>query len=164
MQAFQREITHAARRLSRSPAFAITTLTTLALAIGANVAIFTLVNRVVLNPLPYPQSDRLLDLDHALPGLNAPSGVAMTLGLYYHYQESAATLEAIAIYDTTEVTLTGSGEPDRIRVGRATQTLAAVLQDRPPGAGGSPTKSRGPAAHKWPSCPMDSGSGATVAI
>jgi hypothetical protein len=54
MDAIRRELTHAARRLLRSPTFTAATLTTLALAIGANVAIFTLVNRVVLNPLPYP--------------------------------------------------------------------------------------------------------------
>jgi predicted permease len=104
---------------------------TLALAIGANVAIFTLVNRVVLSPLPYPESQRLIDLDHAAPGLNAPSGVAMTLGLYYYYRDSARTLDAIALYDTSETTLTGSGEPDRIRAVRATENLAAVLQVPP---------------------------------
>jgi putative ABC transport system permease protein len=127
----QREISHATRRLFRSPAFTLSALTTLGLAIGANVAIFTLVNRVVLNPLSYPQSERLIDLDHAAPGLNAPSGVAMTLGLYYHYGDSAHTLDAIALYNTGEATLTGNGEPDRIRVGRATQTLPAVLRVPP---------------------------------
>src|SRR6266850_925149 len=131
MDTIQREITHATRRLLRSPAFTLATLTTLALAIAANVAIFTLVNRVVLNPLPYPQSERLIDLDHAAPGLNVPSGVAMTLGLYYYYRDSARTLDAIALYDTLESTLTGSGEPDRIRVVRATQNLAGVLQVPP---------------------------------
>ncbi len=131
MDAIRRELTHASRRLVRSPAFTLATLTTLALAIGANVAIFTLVNRVVLNPLPYPESDRLIDLDHGAPGVNAPSGVAMTLGLYYYYQDSARTLDAVALYDTGEATLTGSGEPDRIRVVRATETLAAVLRVPP---------------------------------
>jgi putative ABC transport system permease protein len=116
MDTIQREMTHATRRLLRSPAFTLATLTTLALAIAANVAIFTLVNRVVLNPLPYPESERLIDLDHAAPGINAPSGVAMTLGLYYHYRDSARTLDAIALYNTVEATLTGGGEPARIRV------------------------------------------------
>src|SRR5262245_26391744 len=126
-----REITHAARRLLRSPAFTLAAVTTLALAIGANVAIFTLVNRVVLTPLPYPHSDRLIDLDHGAPGINARSGVAMTLGLYHYYRENARTIEAIAIYDAGEATLTGSGEPDRVRVARSTPSLAAVLQVTP---------------------------------
>ena len=54
-----REIRHATRRLIRSPAFTLAAVLTLALAIGANAAIFTVVYRVVLNPLPYPDSDRL---------------------------------------------------------------------------------------------------------
>src|SRR5918993_3939601 len=128
MDTIQREIVHAFRRLRRSPAFALTALATLALAIGANVAIFTLVNRVVLNPLPYPESERLIDLDHAAPGMNAPSGVRMTLGLYSYYRDNARTLDAIALYDVGEATVTGGGEPERIRVARATATLQDVLQ------------------------------------
>jgi putative ABC transport system permease protein len=131
MDAIRLELTHAARRLLRSPTFTAATLTTLALAIGANVAIFTLVNRVVLNPLPYPDSDRLIDLDHAAPGMNANSGVQSTLGLYYHYRDNARTLESVALYDTTEITLTGNGEPTRIRIGRATESLERVLRVPP---------------------------------
>jgi putative ABC transport system permease protein len=134
METLRRELTHAARRLFRSPTFTLATLTTLALAIGANVAIFTLVNRVVLNPLPYPESNRLIDLDHAAPGMNVNSGVQSTLGLYYHYRDNARTLESIALYDTNDVTLTGNGDPSRIRIGRATQSLERVLQV-PPAAG-----------------------------
>ena len=72
-------------------------LTTLALAVGVNLAILTLVNRVVLEPLPYPESDRLIDLDHAATAMNVPSGVAMTLGLYALYQDDARTLDGIAL-------------------------------------------------------------------
>jgi putative ABC transport system permease protein len=131
MDTILRETAHATRRLLGSPAFTMATVATLALAIGANVAVFTLVNRVVLNPLPFPDSDRLLDLDHAAPGVNASSGVAMTLGLYDHYREMARTLAAIALYTTGETTLTGRGEPERIRVTRTTQSLEAVLQVAP---------------------------------
>ena len=131
MDTLRRELTHAARRLFQSPTFTLATLATVALAIGANVAIFTLVNRVVLNPLPYPDSDRLIDLDHAAPGMNVNSGVQSTLGLYYHYRDNARTLESIALYDTNDVTLTGNGEPNRVRIGRATQSLERVLQVPP---------------------------------
>ena len=55
-----RELRHAARRLVRSPAFTLATVLTLALAIGANASIFAVVQRVVLNPLPYADSDRLI--------------------------------------------------------------------------------------------------------
>jgi len=67
MDTVGREIRHAARRLVRSPAFTLAAVVTMALAIGANAAIFTVVYRVVLNPLPYPASDRLIALDYGLP-------------------------------------------------------------------------------------------------
>src|SRR6267378_3188310 len=80
------DVTFAARRLVRSPTFTLASVLTLALAIGANVSVFAVVQRVVLNPLPYPDSDRLIVLDHAtgLEGV-ARSGPApwMAPGLYY---------------------------------------------------------------------------------
>ncbi len=59
-----KEIVFALRRLLRSPAFTVAAVLTLALAIGANAAIFAVVERVLLNPLPYPESDRLIDVTH----------------------------------------------------------------------------------------------------
>src|SRR5262249_5183265 len=90
-EAVAREIAFAARRLSRSPAFAIASVLTLALAIGANTAIFAAVDRVVINPLPYPDSDRLVQLDHGSQRLNVPNGFGLTPGLYYQYAERAHT-------------------------------------------------------------------------
>ena len=59
---------HAARRLVRSPAFTLATVLTLALAIGANASIFAVVHRVLFNPLPYGDSDRLIALDYGIAG------------------------------------------------------------------------------------------------
>src|SRR5438876_3904325 len=66
------EIRHAARRLRRNPAFTSATVLTLALAIGANASIFAVVHRVVLNPLPYGDSDRLVALEFGMPSRNVP--------------------------------------------------------------------------------------------
>ena len=104
---------------------------TLALAIGANASIFAVVHHVVLNPLPYPDSDRVIVLDHGALGLNMPSGVGMTEGLYFQYLDRARTLEHVALYNTSEATLTGEGEPERIRVTTATASLASVLRVSP---------------------------------
>src|SRR5262245_37279543 len=79
-----RELRFAARRLRRSPAFAVASTLSLALAIGANVALFAVVHRVLLNPLPYPDSDRLVRLDHAVPRRHIPPFEPMSLGIYYH--------------------------------------------------------------------------------
>ena len=122
------ELRHATRRLVRSPAFTLASVLTLALAIGANASIFAVVQRVVLNPLPYPESDRLIELDHGALGLNLPSGIGMTLGLYYHYSDRARTLDGVALYRIDDLTLAGDGEPERIRVSRATTTLAPVMR------------------------------------
>jgi hypothetical protein len=75
-----KETVFAARRLVRSPVFSLAAVLTLALAIGANASIFAVVQRVLLNPLPYPDSDRLIELDHGAQLLNMPSGLGMTRG------------------------------------------------------------------------------------
>jgi predicted permease len=118
----------AARRLARSPAFTLASVLTLALAIGANASIFAVVQRVVRNALPYPDSDRLIELDHGAQRLNLPSGLGMTRGLYYQYLNRSQTLDGVAIYGVDDLTLTGDGDPERIRVVRATTTLAPVMR------------------------------------
>jgi putative ABC transport system permease protein len=122
------EIRHAVRRLLRAPSFTLAAVSTLALAIAANVSIFAVVQRVLLNPLPYPHSDRLIEVDHGAERLNLRSGMGLTLGLYYHYAERAWTLDGIAIYRIEDDTLTGDGEPARVRVAHATPSLASVLR------------------------------------
>lgn len=125
------EARFAGRRLVGSPAFTLASVLTLALAIGANGAIFAVVERVVLNPLPYDESDRLLVVDHGAERLNLRSGLNFTPGLYYHYSERARTLTGLAIYNTEELTLLGDGLPERISVVRATPSLASVLRVSP---------------------------------
>src|SRR5215471_1096188 len=126
-----KEIGFAARRLVRSPAFTIAAVLTLALAIGANAAIFAVVERVLLNPLPYPDSDRLVTLDHGSLAFNRLQGFGITRGYYYLYLERAQTLESLAIYAGETATLTGSGEPERIDVVNTTPSLASVMRVRP---------------------------------
>ena len=126
-----KEAGFAARRLVRSPAFSVAAVLTLALAIGANAAIFAVVQRVLLNPLPYPDSDRLVDVDHGSQRLNLPSGLGITRGYYYQYLERSHTLDGIALYAAENATLTGDGEPERIRTSRATASLATVLRVGP---------------------------------
>jgi predicted permease len=126
-----KDVVFASRRLVRSPAFALTAVLTLALAIGANASIFAVVERVVVNPLPYPKSDRLIQLDHGSQRLNMPAGFGITLGLYYQYSERSRALKSLAIYQASDATLTGGGEPERIRVARVTPSLLAVMQVPP---------------------------------
>src|SRR2546426_6980371 len=91
MDAVGREIRHAARRLLRSPAFALAAVLTLALAIGANASIFAVVHRVLLNPLPYRGSDRLIALDYAVPSQNVSGVTSMSWQLYHQLSDHAQT-------------------------------------------------------------------------
>src|SRR5262245_19273806 len=120
------EVRQAIRRLGRTPVFTLAAASTLTLAIAANAAIFAVVHRVVLNPLPYPQSDRLIALDHGSRVINLPSGIGMTSGLYYQYAR-ARTIDSLAIYRSGESTLVSNGRPEQVQVATATATLPHVL-------------------------------------
>jgi predicted permease len=121
------ELRHAARRLLRSPAFTSVAALTLALGVAANVLMFTVVDRVVLRPLPYPRSDRLIWVDHAAPGINAPGPIGLSPGLYGYYRERAHTFTDLAVFRGDEWTLSGRGDPERLQGVYATASLARAL-------------------------------------
>jgi putative ABC transport system permease protein len=128
----RKDLVFAARRLRRAPAFTVAAVLTLALAIGANASIFTIVHRVVLNPLPYPESNQVIDLDHAGLGVNVTTGIHMSPGLYFTYLDRTRTLEGVALYWPNELTLTDNGgEPERLRIAHVTASLAPVLRVLP---------------------------------
>jgi putative ABC transport system permease protein len=142
-----REVRQAFGRLRRSPAFTAAAVLSLALAIGANVSIFAVVERVVLHPLPYPDSGRLVLLDFGLPSRNMAAGfTGVSTRQYFHYAEHARTLSALAVYWASDFTVTGRGTPERIRVAMTTPSLASVLHVAPAVGAWLPNdKPRGPA-------------------
>jgi putative ABC transport system permease protein len=104
---------YAARRLFKSPMFAALTIATLAIGIGANSAIFSVINGILLKPLPYPHSEELISVDHLAPGVNLPrAGVAPFL--YFTYKEQATTFEHFGIWDSGSVSVTGIAEPEQV--------------------------------------------------
>ena len=125
------ETRHAMRRLVKNSGFTVAAIFTLALGIGANTAIYSVVYSVVLSPLPYPESERLVWLDHAAAGIGTEKGLDMTNGLYVHYGERSRTLEEMAIYLEADVGLTGDGTPERLSATIATHTLFATLRVPP---------------------------------
>jgi predicted permease len=126
----RRELYHASRRLAHAPAFTGVATLTLALAIGATSAVFTLVHRIVLADLPYPAADRLIALDHTAPSIGLQSGIGMSIGTYREYAK-LPSIQSIAIYDVTEGTITGADAAERIQYLFTTPTLGGILNIQP---------------------------------
>ncbi|GMV04379.1 MAG: hypothetical protein AMXMBFR53_06600 [Gemmatimonadota bacterium] len=110
-----REMRVAARSLARRPGYTATAATTLALGIGATVAIFTVVNAVLLRPLPYPEADRLVTINHHAPGLNLPT-LNNSDGTLNFYWAEADFLEGLAAWGGRQHNLVGGPEPERVRM------------------------------------------------
>ncbi len=125
-----REVRRTVRSLARSPLFAVITVVTLAVAIGANSAIFSVVNGVLLRPLPYPESDRLVVVGHTAPLAGFPQ-VPQATGTYVLYRDEATTLEGLTMFWDGTVNLTGTGEPEQLSAAGITGTFFDVLRTPP---------------------------------
>src|SRR6185436_5583735 len=112
-----------ARSLRRSPGFFLIAVLTLAVGIGANAAIFTVLDAVLLKPLPYPEPERIMGVSHTAPGMNAPPRFELSDGTYFVFRRDGKTLEELGIYGFGSVTLNGGQEPERIAVTRATASV-----------------------------------------
>jgi putative ABC transport system permease protein len=124
------EIRLAGRGLARRPGYACVAALTLALGIGANVAIFTVVNAVLLRPLPFPEADRIVTIRHHAPGINLPE-LQSSPGLIALYREDARTLTRLAGFEFRQRNLTGGGRPERVQAVAVTPELFDVLATRP---------------------------------
>ena len=122
---------HAARSLVRVPGFTFIVVLTLALAIGANAAIFSVVNAVLLNPMPYPNADRLVFLAGSAPGTDQPAEFGVPDELYFEYRESAPAIEDIAIYGIGAGTTRVNEQVDQLFFCRATPSLFSTLGAQP---------------------------------
>ena len=125
-----RELRVAGRTLAKRPGFAAVSALTLALGIGATVAIFTVVNAVLLRPLPFPDADRIVTIRHHAPGINLPE-LHSSPGLIALYREDARALTRAAGYETRERNLTGGGRPERVRAVAVTPEIFDVLATPP---------------------------------
>lgn len=111
MSTFFFDIRYGLRVLAKSPGFAAIAVLALALGIGANTALFSVVNGVLLNPLPYPQSSQLVAIYGKSPGFDkAP----MAYLNFLDWQRQAHTFSSMAIYRNEDYNLTGSGEGERL--------------------------------------------------
>jgi predicted permease len=119
-------VSRIARRLLRAPLFAAVAILTLAVGIGANTAIFSVVNGVLLKPLPFYDPERLVGVWHTAPGINIP---LLNQGPtnYFVYRDENRSFEDFALWDGAAVSITGTGEPERVQALRVTDGALGIL-------------------------------------
>jgi predicted permease len=117
--ALRQDVTVAVRHLRKSPGFTFVVVLTLALGLGANSAIFSVVHTVLVRPLPYRDADRLIHFGES-NGPETVNGMPVTFGNFGAWVERARSFDAFAGWVRGGLTLTGAGEPQQLRVTRAT--------------------------------------------
>src|SRR6187455_2953134 len=122
-----RDLKHASRSLARAPGFSLVVVATLALAIGANAAIFSLVKVVLLEPLPFPNPDRLVSIASTAPGTDQPEEFGVPDELYFEYRESVPAIEDIGLYGTGSSTTRAEGRVDQLFLTQATPSFFTTL-------------------------------------
>ena len=122
------DVRYGLRQLRRYPGFAAVAVITLALGIGANTAIFSIVNAVLLNPLPYPHPDRLVALYSRTAQFTNSS---ISYPNFLDWVRLNRSFSSLAAYREDNFTLTGSGEPERVSVEMVSAGFFSVLGDRP---------------------------------
>src|SRR6476620_4741771 len=118
MQAIVEDFRHALRVLRKTPGFTVSAVAVLALGIGANTAIFTVVNAVLLRPLPFPEPERLVRLWHVPPQKSFPgmSIFSVSPANYLAWKAQAQAFESMAAYHGGSFNLTGGDHPESVVV------------------------------------------------
>jgi putative ABC transport system permease protein len=128
MQNLLQDLRYGARRLWKQPGFTLIAMLTLALGIGASTAIFSAVNPILFEPLPYPHGERLaMILEMNNDGSRNPG----TFGMYRGFVERNRSFDAIAVFKPWQPTLTGADQPERLEGQRVSASYFSVLGIQP---------------------------------
>ncbi len=123
---------HVLRRLLGSPAFTIVTVLTLAIGIGGNAAIFSVIEGILLKPLPYSHPERLVAVEHLAPAVTGSDrDIGSAPFLYFTYREQGRMLQDVATWTGDAVTITGLAEPERLEALDVTDGFLPLLGVRP---------------------------------
>jgi predicted permease len=128
MESFLQQLRQVLRRLRLAPMFTVITLITLGAGIGANTLVFSVVEGVLLKPLPYLEANRLVGVWHSAPGIQI-NELNMAPSNYFVYREQNQTFQGVGLYQGDSVSVTGIGEPeqvDSLRVSDGTLPLLGV--------------------------------------
>lgn len=124
------DLRYGMRMLRRYPGFALTVMITLGLGIGANATIFSVINAVLLEPLPYREPDRLIRLWESNPS-GGLAEIAVSVPNFQDWQKDQSVFEQLAASENATFNLTGSGEPQRVAAAKITANLIPTLDVAP---------------------------------
>jgi putative ABC transport system permease protein len=131
METLWHDLRYGARMLLGKPGFAVTAVLALGLGIGANTAIFSVINAALLNPLPYREPDRIVRLFATFPDAGAASNIkTISYPDFLDFQSQNQVFDDVAIIDGTSLTLTGAEEPERLRCALVSAELFPLLGAR----------------------------------
>ena len=128
MQTFWQDLRYGLRMLAKDPGFAAIAILTLALGIGANTALFSIVNGVLLNPLPYPEPEKLVAL---FTRVAESSRWSISYPNFLDWQKENRSFSAIAAFRGDDFNLTGFGEPERLKINMVSATFFPILGVQP---------------------------------
>jgi putative ABC transport system permease protein len=130
MNSFKSQLRQVLRRLGRAPMFTVITLITLAAGVGANAVVFSVLEGVLLKPLPYPHAEELVGVWHKAPGINIPE-LNMSPSNYFIYREQGRTFQDVGLYQGDSVSVTGVGEPEQVPSLNVSDTTLPILGVQP---------------------------------
>jgi putative ABC transport system permease protein len=126
------DVRYATRMLRRQPAFSLTAVLTLALGIGATAAMFSVVNGVVIKPLPYPDSENVVTVGvSAVFGTQRDRGFPLAPRMFGSYAENGRSFQEFGLFNTIEATVTGLGSPEHTNVLQVTRGVLTALAVQP---------------------------------
>src|SRR5215467_6165673 len=111
LETLWRDVRFSFRSMRRTPVVTLAVIATLAIGIGANTAIFSVINGVLIKPLPYPDADRLVLVSHTAPGINV-ADLGSSPFLYFIEREQNQTFDGVGLVGEITSTITGRGEPE----------------------------------------------------
>ena len=134
METLAHDVRHAMRRLRKNPSFAAAVLLTLALSIGANTAIFGVIDSILIRPLAYPHAEELVSVSHTAPGLRglgAGAGITVSASMYFTYRDENRTFEQFGVWNLGGASLTGVAEPEMPRALNVTYGVLDAMGVKP---------------------------------
>jgi putative ABC transport system permease protein len=149
MQTFLQDLRYGARMLARKPGFTLIAVLTLALGIGANTAIFSVVNTLLLRPLPYTSGERLVMVWQTNPKIEFfANEIPPTVADYYDWQEQNQVFDGLTLFGSGSKNLTGSGEPVKIGAANVTANFFELMGVHPELGSGFSANDDQPAGEK----------------